>query len=104
MPGIFSLPNSPVDESHDQAEHRGHDGGEQAERNRSEQVPILELVLRHLVGIQEDRCRRRRSRVPNETLEETIVLTRALVNRGPPGRAISMIIITTMTVLENNPP
>ena len=56
MPGIFSLPNSPVDSLVDQAEHRGHDGGEQAERNCSEQVPILELVLRHLVGVQEDRA------------------------------------------------
>ena len=33
-----------------------------------------------------------------------MVPTRAVVNRRPPGRAISMIIMTTITVLENSPP
>ena len=41
---------------------------------------------------------------PNETLEATMVPASAVVNRRPPGRAISMIIMTTITVLVNSPP
>ena len=36
--------------------HCRDDGGEQAERNRGQELPIFELVRRHLVGIEEDRA------------------------------------------------
>jgi hypothetical protein len=39
-----------------------------------------------------------------ETLEATICAARAFANRWPPGRAISMISITTIRVAENSPP
>src|ERR1700750_1775937 len=41
--------------------------------------------------------------MPNETLDATIDAARAFANRWPPGRATSMISITTITVLENDP-
>src|SRR6185437_16225865 len=42
--------------------------------------------------------------MPNETLDATIVAARLFANRWPPGRATSMISITTISVLENSPP
>ena len=43
-------PRRPLDEHHQQ---RHHEGREQAQRDPRQQLPVLERVLRHLVGVEE---------------------------------------------------
>lgn len=90
-------------QSHEDNENGHHQGGEQAQGDRGQELPVLELVLRQLVDVEEHRSHDaevdaevdargddRAEKCPSEA--------------APPGRATSRISMTTITGLDSIPP